>query len=80
MTENAIEKVAPVAISYLGAKLNVEQSLARIKTLRKAAQLVRCSGDDMFLYAANSLAHECINFVNLVSALNEASEKQAAKS
>jgi len=27
MTENTIEKVAPDAISYLGAKLNVEQSL-----------------------------------------------------
>ena len=78
MTENTIEKVAPDAISYLGAKLNVEQSLARIKTLRKAAQLVRCSGDAMFLYAVNSLAQECINFINLVSALNEASEKQTS--
>lgn len=68
---------APPAIAFRAAKINVEQSLNRLKTLRKAAQLVRDSGDDMFLYAANSLAHECIDFVNLVSALNEASEKRA---
>ena len=67
----------PPTIAFRAAKINVEQSLSRLKTLRKAAQLVSNSGDDMFLYAANSLAHECIAFINLVSALNEASEKRA---